>query len=82
MPQDEVGVYHCFNRCVQQAFLCGFDRERNVDYSHRKVWMREKLRRLARAFAVDVFKYSLWVITSTCSFAIGRIWWPNGPTKS
>lgn len=59
MPQDEVGVYHCFNRCVQQAFLCGFDREHNVDYSHRKVWMREKLRRLARAFAVDVFKYSL-----------------------
>lgn len=59
MPQEEVGVYHCFNRCVQQAFLCGFDHEKRIDYSHRKVWMREKLRRLARAFAVDLFKYSL-----------------------
>ncbi len=68
-------AYHCFNRCVQQAFLCGFDREHNVDYSHRKVWMREKLRRLARAFAVDVLKYSLsnpsWLMRVWCGH-IGR----------
>lgn len=59
MPLDEVGVYHCFNRCVQQAYLCGYDREKQIDYSHRKAWMRDKLRQLAGAFAVDLFKYSL-----------------------
>lgn len=59
IPADEVGVYHCFNRCVQQAYLCGVDPITEVDYSHRKVWIRDKIRELARSFALDLLKISL-----------------------
>jgi hypothetical protein len=59
MPADEVGVYHCFNRCVQQAYLCGVDPVTKTDYAQRKVWIREKIRQLARSFALDLLKISL-----------------------
>jgi REP element-mobilizing transposase RayT len=59
MPQTEIGVYHLHNRCVQQAFLCGYDAVNNIDYSHRKIWIWQKLKLLMRAFAIDLFKCSL-----------------------
>jgi hypothetical protein len=59
IPQTEIGVYHLRNRCVQQAFLCGYDAVNKVDYSHRKVWIWEKLKLLMRAFAIDLLKCSL-----------------------
>ena len=59
MPLDEIGVYHCYSRCVQQAYLCGYDPDKKVDFSYRKGWIREKLRRLAKAFSIDIWKYAL-----------------------
>ena len=55
----EVGVYHCFTRCVRRSFLCGFDTVTRRDYSHRKSWIVQRLRFLAGIFAIDVCAYAI-----------------------
>ena len=32
----EVSVFHCLNRCVRRAFLCGSDPVSGKDYGYRK----------------------------------------------
>jgi REP element-mobilizing transposase RayT len=56
---DEIGVYHCFTRCVRRAFLCGFDPVTQRDYSHRKAWIVDRLHLLAGIFAIDVCAYAV-----------------------
>ena len=56
---DEVGVYHCFTRCVRRAFLCGIDPATQRDYSHRKSWIVDRLQLLAGIFAIDVCAYAV-----------------------
>lgn len=55
----EVGVYHCINRCVRRAFLCGTDNVSGKCFDHRKEWIQERLEFLARQFAVDVLGFSI-----------------------
>jgi putative transposase len=51
--------YHLVSRCVQRAFLCGFDPVTGKDYSHRKSWIIERLHFLVQYFAVDLYGYSI-----------------------
>ena len=51
--------YHCTNRCVRRAFLCGVDEETGSDYSHRKVWLENRMKALSEAFAVDIYAYAI-----------------------
>ena len=55
----EEGVYHCVNRCVRRAFLCGKDPYLGKNFDHRKVWVKERLKFLAEYFAIDVLSYSV-----------------------
>jgi REP element-mobilizing transposase RayT len=52
-PQ-EVGVYHCINRCVRRSMLCGWDPYTQRSYEHRKVWLQQRLMFLASVMAIDV----------------------------
>ena len=49
---DEIGVYHCWNRLVRRH-LFGWDTLRGKNFSYRKDWVRDRLRQLAGAMAID-----------------------------
>ena len=56
---DNACDYHLVSRCVQGAFLCGRDRRTGRDCSHRRQWLVERIRLLARCFAVEVHAYCI-----------------------
>ena len=56
---DVVGVYHCWNRLVQRRHLFGLDVLTGKDHSHRKEWLRDRLKVLAGIMALDVLDYAV-----------------------
>ncbi|MFW6171109.1 MAG: hypothetical protein ACODAD_11510 [Planctomycetota bacterium] len=47
-------AFHCSNRCVRRAFLCGRNSVTGQDYSHRRDWIVLREEQLARLFAIDI----------------------------
>jgi len=63
---DEIRVYHCVQRVVRRAFLCGDDSLSGKSYDHRRTWIRDRLESLAGLFGVEI-----------AVFVCGR--WPTAP---
>lgn len=51
--------YHVISRCVRQQFLCGFDTRTSRDFTHRREWIRARMRQAARAFAINIHAYAI-----------------------
>ena len=51
--------YHCVNRCVRRAFLCGEDSLTGKSYEHRRQWIADKIKSLSEVFAIDIAAYSV-----------------------
>ena len=71
IDESTVGVYHCINRCVRRAFLCGDDPVSGNNYDHRKTWIQERLEFLASQFGIDVIGFSVMSNIFTRSSGIG-----------
>jgi hypothetical protein len=56
---NDTPYYHVVARCVRRAWLWGFDEYAGKDYSHRKEWVLERLRRLSGVFAIDICAYAV-----------------------
>ena len=56
---DEIGVYHCVQRVVRRAFLCGVDARSGKSYDHRRAWIRDRLESLARLFGVEIAAFAV-----------------------
>ncbi len=94
IDESTVGVYHCINRCVRRAFLCGDDPVSGNNYDHRKTWIQERLEFLASQFGIDVIGFSVMsnhfhtilrnrpdVVAGWSDSEVARRWWNLFPQR-
>ena len=53
------GSYHCVQRCVRRAFLCGIDHYTSQSFEHRKAWVEERIALVGETFSVAVYAYAV-----------------------
>lgn len=53
------GTFHCVQRCVRRAFLCGLDRYTGQSFEHRKPWVEQRVLLLSQCFAVSLHAYAV-----------------------
>lgn len=51
--------YHCYARCVRQAYLFRTNEHTGKTQNHRKQWIVSRLKLLADAFAIDIAAYAI-----------------------
>jgi REP element-mobilizing transposase RayT len=56
---SDTPYYHIVSRCVRRAWLWGYDTYAGKDYSHRKLWVMQRLRHLGNTFAIDLCAYAI-----------------------
>jgi hypothetical protein len=59
IPAGSSGTYHCVQRCVRRAFLCGIDHYTQQNFEHRKVWVEQRIALIGECFAVAVYAYAV-----------------------
>ena len=58
-PPDTPGAYHCVQRCVRRAFLCGIDHYTGRSFEHSKAWIETRIQVVAECFAVAIDAYAV-----------------------
>ena len=58
-PLHSPGAFHCVQRCVRRAFLCGVDDYSGQSFEHRRGWIEDRIRLVANCFAVAIDAYAV-----------------------
>jgi hypothetical protein len=58
-PPNAAGAFHCVQRCVRRAFLCGLDRYTGQSFEHRKTWIEDRIQLVGGCFAVAIDAYAV-----------------------
>ena len=56
---ESTPYYHCVARCVRRSYLCGQDAVTGNNYNHRKAWLVNRFKFLAKVFAIDICAYAV-----------------------
>lgn len=56
---DSTLWYHCTQRCVRRAFLCGVDPYTGKSYEHRRAWIEERIKLVSSVFAIDLSSHAV-----------------------
>ena len=59
IPDGSSGTYHCVQRCVRRAFLCGEDHYTDKSFEHRKVWIEQRIALVGECFSVAIYAYAV-----------------------
>lgn len=51
--------FHCTSRCVRGSYLFGFNRQTGEDLGHRRIWLRERLLKLADVFSISLMAFAI-----------------------
>ncbi|MBS0261398.1 MAG: hypothetical protein JSS02_05530 [Planctomycetes bacterium] len=92
--ESEPGIYHCVNRCVRRAFLCGTDPSTGECFEHRKRALQERLAFLAGQLGVDILGFAVMsnhthvvarnrpdVVATRFDAEVARRWWNIFPPR-
>jgi hypothetical protein len=90
----EIGVYHCINRCVRRAYLCGQDPVSGKNFEHRRQWIQDRMQFLAGQFGVDVLGFAVLsnhlhlvlrnrpdIVHGWSDLEVARRWWNVFPKR-
>lgn len=80
IPPGTDGHFHCVQRCVRRAFLCGEDRYTGRSFEHRKFWIEQRLLLLAECFGISIHAFAimsnhLHLVVQLAPQAVSR--WPD-----
>ncbi len=56
---NAASTFHCVQRCVRRAFLCGIDDYTGQSFEHRRHWVQDRIALVASCFAADVLAYAV-----------------------
>jgi REP element-mobilizing transposase RayT len=59
IDSNHAGTYHCINRCVRRAWLCGIDSYTNENFEHRKDWLEHRILEMGDIFACGIYGYAV-----------------------